>query len=120
MLPRILKTETPSKPYLNVVDVPSPDSEVSFKQGSRRVNKFTKRNKADEIPIRASTKKGGKRKKNSDGTPLQRFKAQTKLKRDELIKAKRNIDKELKAIEKDLGKLKRITPPAAKKYLPSK
>lgn len=41
------------------------------------------------------------------GTPLQRFKAQTLSKKAELKKARRDIDKELKAIEKDLGVLKR-------------
>jgi hypothetical protein len=45
--------------------------------------------------------------KNPAGTPLQRFKKQTLAKRAELKKARKDIDKELKAIEKDLGILKR-------------
>lgn len=56
----------------------------------------------------ASAKKSAtKRKNNPDGTPLQRFKKQTVLKRKALKKARADIDRELKAIEKDLGRLKR-------------
>lgn len=48
-----------------------------------------------------------KKKKNFEGTPLQRFKKQTLAKRTELIKARKAIDKDLRAIERDLGVLKR-------------
>ncbi len=48
-----------------------------------------------------------KKKKSSEGTPLQRFKAQTIAKRAALKLERKRIDRDLKAIEKDLGVLKR-------------
>lgn len=50
-----------------------------------------------------------KRKKNGPRkqTPLQRFRIQTVQKRKDLKAAKKDIDRQLRAIEKDLGVLKR-------------
>lgn len=57
------------------------------------------------IPSKAKGKKP--RTKNPAGTPLSRFKAQTIAKRGQLKKARKDIDRELRAIEKDLGVLKK-------------
>lgn len=55
-----------------------------------------------EKPVRKARKRGPRRE-----TPLRRFRAQTILKRNQLRAERKKIDRELKAIEKDLGVLKR-------------
>ena len=49
----------------------------------------------------------GKKKATRKETPLSKFRKQTILKRIQLKKARKDIDTELRAIEKDLGILKR-------------
>jgi hypothetical protein len=101
--------------------IPSAEKPAKKKKAFARKSTFNKKLQATEKKSKAAraavTKtarlhtvpapKKNSRAKNPAGTPLQRFKAQTISKRNELKKARRDIDKELKAIEKDLGTLKR-------------
>jgi len=71
---------------------------------SRRKRRLIEAEPEEAFPAPgAAKKKRGPRRE----TPLQRFRKQTKQKRAELRKARRDIDRELRAIEKDLGTLKR-------------
>lgn len=86
-----------------------------WKEKGRRVSKpkGLRANKGKEIvqlSVIPSKKApaGKKAKKPRTQTPLARFRQQTLAKKAELRKARKDIDKELKAIEKDLGKLKRV------------
>jgi hypothetical protein len=66
-----------------------------------------KKSKPAKLITKTAEAGSAKPKKARALTPLQRFKSQTLTKRSQLKKARADIDKELKAIEKDLGVLKR-------------
>lgn len=89
-------------PKLEVVDV-TPRKLKKGESGTPTVE-FKKPRKRT-----ASSASKGKKSPRSpgSGTPLQRFKDQTKLRKKELHIARKKIDKELKVIEKDLGVFKR-------------
>jgi hypothetical protein len=63
----------------------------------------TKKKKRSRTP----NPEGKKRKRSTHQTPLQKFRLQTVAKKKELKQARKDIDKQLKHIEKDLGTLKR-------------
>lgn len=79
-------------------------------KGKRPLLELEELPEATEESERASkaVKTGGKKKRTPRlKTPLQRFRAQTILKRRQLAAERKRIDRELKSIEKDLGILKR-------------
>lgn len=59
------------------------------------------------FPAASNPKRQKKPSKPRAPTPLQKFRVQTIQKRKELKEARKKIDKDLKAIERDLGVLKK-------------
>lgn len=70
-----------------------------------------KRKASSEAAPRTKKEKGEKKpRKPKAQSPLQKFRLATLSKRKDLKEARKKIDRDLKAIEKDLGVLKRPKP----------
>lgn len=102
----------PTLPSAEKETIKKPKKEKKYKASTKKALSKTSATASKLRVESGSIKDTGKKKKKPNRklggrTALKEFKLQTLAKKKELQKARSDIDRELKAIEKDLGVLKR-------------